>query len=702
MSHVPETFEFQAEINQLLSLIINAFYSNSDVFLRELVSNASDALDKLRHVSLTEHGCTVEESTMSIRILLDPERNEMAIQDSGIGMSRQELIENLGTIAQSGTRKFVQSLASSSEASPNLIGQFGMGFYSAFLVADRVTVYTRKLGEADASYWTSDASSTFTVGSAGDAAATAPPIGVPPIGEHGTLVVLHMKTDDASKKYMDASVIKEIVTKHNAYLSYPILLQKPKEPQEPMEKEEEEEEKEEEKEEEEKEEEEECVVDVVADDNAPAPAPAPPTLEWEQINNDKPVWLRKPEDVAEPEYNDFYKALSHDWQPYLDVKHFSADGQFRFTGLFFIPKQSFMSPLDQDKKARNVKLYVSRVFVSDDSEIVLPEYLSFVKGVVDSDDLPLNISREMLQQSRVLDVIRRTSVKKVLESFADLSNGDDPEKYAAFWKAYGKNIKWGATEDHKNSAKLMDLMRFRSSGNDKWTSLAEYVRRMEEEKKEQKYIYYIAGETEESVANCAALEKLREQGYEVLYMTDAIDEYLMQHVKEFRGHAFMSATQATNLFDNDSQTDAEKEEREALVKEFQPLCDKIKTRLKDRVVRVEVSDRIVTSPCVVVSDTYGLTANMERIVKAQALRQDSPYAPSSSRKVLELNAKHPIVVHLLNQGEAIDYNVVEMLYQSSLLASGFALDHPSEFAVHMQALIASHLGLMDSAGEPDQ
>jgi molecular chaperone HtpG len=666
-----ETFAFQAEINQLLSLIINAFYSNNDVFVRELVSNASDALDKLRYTSLKDHGRAVDEGSMAIRIHLDRERKELVVEDTGIGMSRQELVENLGTIAQSGTKRFMESLAANKDAaagaaSPNLIGQFGMGFYSAFLVADRVTVHTRKLGESDASYWTSDASGTFTVGTGGEEFGDK---------EHGTRVVLHLKTDEASQQYLDAAVIKEIVAKHNAYLAYPILLQKPAAKKEEGEGEEEED-----------------TIDLDEEDGkdeevSSSPTP-PPAAEWEQINNDKPVWLKKPEEVTEAEHADFYKALSRDWQSYLDVKHFVADGQFRFTGLFYVPKQAFVSPVDGDKKVRNVKLYVSRVFISDDSDIVLPEYLSFVRGVVDSDDLPLNISREMLQQSRVLDVIRRTSVKKVIEGIADLG-AKDPERYLAFWKAYGRNIKWGATEDQKNSAKLMDLVRFRSSSGEEWTSLAEYVERMGEK---QKYIYYIAGETEESVAHCAALEKIREHGYEVLYMTDAIDEYLMQHVKEFRGRAFMSATQATKLFD-DPATDAEKEEREALVKEFEPLCEKIKTRLKDRVVRVEVSDRVVKSPCVVVSDTYGLTANMERIVKAQALRQDSPFAPTTSRKVLELNAKHPIVRCLLEQGDAVDYNAVEMLYQSSLLASGFALDHPAEFAAHMQELIASHLKL---------
>ena len=709
-----ETFAFQAEISQLMSLIINTFYSNKDIFLRELVSNSSDALDKLRYQSLTDNSVLDSESNLHIQLVPDKENKVLHIIDTGLGMTKSDLVNNLGTIAKSGTKGFMEALSAGSDVS--MIGQFGVGFYSAFLVADRVQV-TSKHNDDECYTWESTAGGSFTISPSEMALS------------RGTCITLHMKDDQLD--YLEEHRLKDIVTKHSQFINYPIQLQCLKEREvEDMDAEETVEEASGETQVEETVEEasgetqvEETVEEASGEtqvegtvEEASGETQVEGVVEevdeskydgvvekkikmkkesyteFEELNKTKPLWVRDPKDITTEEYAKFYKSMSNDWEDHLAVKHFSVEGNLEFKSLLFVPKRApmdlFSSPTE--KKTSNVKLYVRRVFITDESQELIPNYLSFIKGVVDSQDLPLNISREMLQQSRMLKVIRKNLVKRCLEMFSELA--EDEEKYKTFYEQFSKNIKLGIHEDAVNKNKLADLLRFHSSNSDDNTSLKDYVTRM---KDNQKDIYFITGESLENVSNSTYVEGVTKRGLEVLYMTEPIDEYCIQSLKEYDGKKLVSITkEGLELPEEDS----EKETFEQVKKDHEEVCLKIKEMLKGRVENVVVSNRMVNDPFSVVTSQHGWSANMERIMKAQALGDKNSMSYMMSKKILEINHTNKIIqsirTRISNEDEQKSLeSLVTLLYDTALLNAGFTLEAPKEFSIRMHQMVMMGLGL---------
>merc|ERR1739848_599303 len=595
-----ETFAFQAEIDQLMSLIINTFYSNKEIFLRELISNSSDSLDKIRHQGLTNPELLETEKDLFIHVACDKSNNTLTLTDSGIGMTKSDMVNNLGTIAKSGTKAFMEAVEAGADVS--MIGQFGVGFYSAFLVADTVTVHS-KHNDDEQYIWESAAGGSFTVTPDPNKDLT-----------RGTKIVLHLKDDQ--QEYLDEKRIKELVKKHSQFVNYPISLWVEKTTEKEVSDDEDEDEDEEgdedekpkitevdEEEEEKKEKKKKTVKEV--------------THEWELMNKQKPLWMRNPDEITKEEYATFYKHISNDWEDHLAVKHFSVEGQLEFKAILFVPKRAPFDMFEPTKQRTNVKLYVRRVFITDSCEDLIPEYLSFVKGIVDSEDLPLNISREMLQRSQILKVIKKNLVKKALEMFNEIA--ENAEDFNKFYEQFGKNIKLGIHEDSQNRAKLAELMRYYSTkSGDEMTSLKEYVARMKEEKK-------------------AACEG---------------------------------------------------------------LCKLIKEVLGDKAEKFVVTDRLTTSPCCLVTGEYGWSANMERIMKAQALKDSSMGGYMASKKTMEVNPTHPIIDALRTRADE-DKNdktvkdLIWLLFDTSLLTSGFNLDEPTTFAGRIHRMIKLGLSIDD-------
>ncbi|GAA5200543.1 molecular chaperone HtpG [Rugosimonospora acidiphila] len=626
MSGQPETLEFQAEARQLLQLMVHSIYSNKDIFLRELISNASDALDKLRLESLVNKELLVDASDLHITIEVDKQERTLTVRDNGIGMSRDEVVTLIGTIAKSGTAELLRKMRETKDAaSQDLIGQFGVGFYASFMVADKVTLVTHRAGESGATRWESTGEGTYEISSVDDA-------------PQGTAVTLYLKPEDAEDHLFDYAAdwkIKEIVKRYSDFIAWPIRM-----------------------------------------DNERTDAEGVTTREIETLNSMKALWARPRDEVKDDEYKEFYRHISHDWSDPLEIVHMKAEGTFEYEALLFIPSHAPFDLFMREGK-RGVQLYVKRVFIMDDCEELMPEYLRFVKGVVDAQDLSLNVSREILQQDRQIQLMRRRLVRKVLSTVKDLLTSN-PEGYHTFWTQFGRAVKEGLLNDHENQKAILDIASFASTHDGgKDTTLAEYVARM---KDGQQSVYYMTGESRPTLENSPHLEAFRAKGYEVLLLTDPIDEMWVESVPEYDGKRLQSIAKGqVDLDTEDEKKDAEPQ-REQQKKDFAALLSWMGTALRDSVKEVRLSSRLTTSPACIVGDAQDVTPTLEKMYRAMG--QEVPQV----KRILEVNPAHPLVTGLREAHErgtdgddGALAETAELLYGMALLAEGGELGDPARF-----------------------
>ena len=610
MTTTTKTYEFQADISRLMNMIINSFYSNKDVFLRELISNASDAIDKARIEDLSAGKVTTE---YHINISADKENKTLLIEDNGIGMDEDDLVKNLSTIAHSGTKDFADKLSSKSIS--DFIGQFGVGFYASYLVAKKVEVYTRK-ADGKTYHWESDAGSSYSIREVEEEEAA-------PKLERGTIILLHLKDEEHS--YLEETTIKNTVKQHSQFISYPIQLLVEKEEtvtKNPDVIEEEEEDDDGEVKVEEVEEKDEKEDVKAATETVKVPG-------WETLNGDKPIWYSKSDDLTVEDYNKFYKTISNDYQEPLLHRHFEAEGSLEFRGILYIPSQAPFDMFEQTKKKRNIKLYVKKVFIMDDCRELVPEWMSFVSGIIDSCDLPLNVSREMLQQNKVVQSIKKHITKQVLKMLDDL--GNDEEKFKKFYDNFGKNVKLAIYEGEN---KLAKFLRYQTNLDETAISLDDYVDKMKEE---QKSIYYLSGDSLATVRNSTFLKKFTKLGYRVLFLTEPIDEFMIQKLNKYGDFDLVNITKDEVKL---SEDDKEQE------KMYEGLCKYMKETLGDKVESVKLSTRLENEPTCIVTSKFGWSANMERIMKAQALGDNKNMMFMQGRKILEINPEHKLIQKL--------------------------------------------------------
>ncbi|XP_051917402.1 endoplasmin-like isoform X2 [Hippocampus zosterae] len=674
-----EKHAFQAEVNRMMKLIINSLYKNKEIFLRELISNASDALDKIRLLSLTDDAALASNEELTIKIKSDKDKNVLHITDTGIGMTKEELVKNLGTIAKSGTSEFLNKMTemqSEDQSTSELIGQFGVGFYSAFLVADKVIV-TSKHNNGTQHIWESD-SNQFSVieDPRGDT-----------LGR-GTTITLVMKEE--ASDYLELETIKNLVRKYSQFINFPIYVwaSKTETVEEPID---EDADATEEPEKEASEDEAEVEEEEEEDKDKPKTKKVEKTVwDWELMNDIKPIWQRPAKEVEDDEYNAFYKTFSKDSENPLAHIHFTAEGEVTFKSILFVPTAAPRGLFDEygSKKNDYIKLFVRRVFITDDFNDMMPKYLNFVKGVVDSDDLPLNVSRETLQQHKLLKVIRKKLVRKTLDMIKKIAEEQYDDK---FWKEFGTNIKLGVIEDHSNRTRLAKLLRFQTSNSDTaLASLEQYVERMKEK---QDKIYFMAGTNRKEAEASPFVERLLKKGYEVIYLTEPVDEYCIQALPEFDGKRFQNVAKEGVKFD---ESDKAKEKREAQEKEYEPLTAWLKDKaLKDKIEKAVLSQRLTDSPCALVASQYGWSGNMERIMKAQAYQTGKDISTNyyaSQKKTLEINPKHPLIKQMLKRvnddpEDQTASDLAAVLFETATLRSGYQLADTKAYGDRIERML---------------
>eukprot|EP00397_Hematodinium_sp_SG-2012_P009169 GEMP01009245.1.p1 GENE.GEMP01009245.1~~GEMP01009245.1.p1 ORF type:complete len:801 (+),score=238.43 GEMP01009245.1:41-2404(+) len=690
-----EKHEFQAEVSRLMDIIINSLYTERQVFLRELISNSADALEKARFHSVEDKKYLDSKPELEIKVEFDSEAKTVSITDTGVGMTKSDLINNLGTVAKSGTTNFLEAMSNGADA--NLIGQFGVGFYSAFLVADKIAV-TSKHNDDKQHIWESSADASFTV--------VEDPRGNT-LGR-GSRVTLHLKED--AHEYLSESKIKDTILKYSKFVTFPIYNKVKKEVEEEAD---------------DDDEEEKDAEDEDEEDSTPEKKEKTYVHEWEQVNTQKPIWMRSKDEISEEEYNEFYKSISNDNADPLSYTHFSAEGEIEFRSVLYLPSKAPAEMLTNYYQTKSeIKLYVRRVLVADSFEDLLPRYLNFVRGVIDSDDLPLNVSREQLQQNKIMKVISKKIVRKALEMMKNLAkkndkSEDDEEdgenkeekkedddddkddsKYSAFYKEFSKNLKLGCQEDDTNRSKLSKLLRFTNTKTDE-ISLDDYVDKMKEN---QESIYYMSGEDHKIMLNSPNMQIFKKKDLDVLLLTDPLDEGCIQRLADFEGKKFVSIQKSDLKLE---ETDAEKKRFKKITEMYKPLTkwwktlleDFSKTQLKGTVSTgdVEISQRLTESPITVLSSKYGYSAQQEKIMKAQAF-QNNRDTVMAGKKTIEINPNHPVIVDLLQKVKDDDQDekakrTAELLFQTALIEQGYDLPDPSNLVRRFYALMSGELGV---------
>lgn len=653
---------FTSDVGRVMDLIINSLYSDRDIFLRELVSNAADACDKKRFLSLTEES---EVQKPEIKIRANSADNTLTLEDSGVGMTKDELINNLGKIAQSGTRAFAQALGDGT-ADVNLIGQFGVGFYSAYLVADKVTVVTKSMQDGSKAYqWESEADSSYTITEASPDELS---------GESGTKLILHLK-DDASA-YLETSKIEELLQRYSEFIEFPISVWKETTEYKQVP-------------------DEEANKDL-AEGEEPKMKTVPETVEgFETVNNSKPIWLRPPREVTEEEYQDFYKsAFRGTYDIPMKYTHFVLEGQVQCKSILYIPGMlPFELSKDMfDENSRNIRLYVKRVFINDSFDDLLPRWLKFVKGVVDSDDLPLNVSREILQKSKVLNIINKRLVRKSLDMIKELAEAEEDGQFILFWNNFGKYLKVGIIEDDRNRDEIASYLRFFSnSSGEEYTSLDKYIENMPET---QKAIYYVTGDGKEKAAMSPVIEKLKSRGYDVLYATEPLDEIMFEKLRSYKDKDIVDAAKDTLKLDDDDEES--KKKKEELNREFVDLIGYLETLFSSKLQKVTVSDLLTDSPAALVQGAYGMSPSMQRYMKAQAVANGNDLgAMDEMNKIcMEINPKHPIVKDLdrmvrENKEDKTTEDYAKLLLDVAGMTSGYDVEDISGFAKRVMDLMSS-------------